>query len=444
LNADPNYRPVGTYEDILSIFARSEQRRYVRAGVSPPKKNAFVRWVGEPFLNAVGIGITWYGEMVGASRMISLHDTIMGGLAGKSKGPFNPDLPEFTATRELMAHVEEIFGTAPAVLCLMSHPPVLPESLGLNVEMGRQALLALHSLRPKSGHAKLMIAVDSYALDMLAPMQEGAYAGFMGTYHLGLDRLIHHRRIPSRWLLGGAAWWRLPWRTSRFLSHGGRLAFVLSGGVPITARVVYTAREFLWRLRRGRKQGLSPQEIARRLEREESDFLRFCQSGMIGPGLRGKYWRLMEAWIVARLTGIWPPNQTESANDELSQGFLPEKHVRCFQACARAMGYPDDTTQKLVQDFQKEYARETPYRERFFRFLLHRVLSRGRPIILLPLSHQLDPSGPAHAMKLAWEDPIALLQYQGDDLKICSGPAFTQTSVPADRFARDFVSAHYT
>jgi hypothetical protein len=344
-----------------------------------------------------------------------------------------------------MNHVEKLSGATPAVVCLMSHPPVLPEYLGLNVEMGRQALLALHSLRPEKGHARFVIAVDSYALDMLGAGQEGLYAGFMGTYHLGLDRLMQHRRPLSRWLLGAAAWWRLPWRISRFLSHGGRLALVLSGGVPITARVMYTSREFLWRMRQARDKKISPKEVARRLERQEDEFARFCQSDMIGPGLRDKYWRLVEAWMVARLSGIWPPVQPGAeANDDLAEGTLSDDHARCFWACAAAMGIPEQKFQGLLRDFRTEYARETPYRERFFLFLLHRVLSRGRPIVIFPLAHQLDPTGPAHALKLAWSSPIALLRYRPKELRVCRGPEFTEETLPADQFARDFVTAHYT
>ena len=421
----------------MAIFARSEQRRYAKNGIVPPKKSAFTRRVIEPLLNLVGMLLTALGSLLGASRVMGYHDKLMGGLAGKASGPFDPRLPQLEETRKLMDHVEQLAGTHPAVLCLMSHPPVLPESLGLNVEMARQGLLALHSLRPLKGHARILLAVDAYALDMLGPYEEGLYAGFMGTYHLGLDRLAQHRLAPSRWLLDKASWWRLPWRTSRYLSSGQSLAMVLSGGVPVTARVLYAAREFLWKLRR-RRTISQPAEILERLEGESAEFARFRREEATGAALRRSAWRLIDAWIVARMSGLWPVD--DDSIDRLAHGGVSEEQIGCLRACAIAMGYPSERIQPLLDDFREEFARETPYRERFFRFLIHRVLSRGRPIVLLPMAHQLEGS----SMKLSWSSPIALLKYSHETLHICRGPVSPDEVVPLDRFAREFVRVHYT
>lgn len=454
----------------MAIFARSEQKRYLKAGIVPPRKNALNRRLVEPLLNAFGMFITMLGALLGASRMMGYHDKLMGGLAGKAREPFDPKLPQLEETRRLMAHVEELCGTHPAVLCLMSHPPVLPESLGLNVEMARQGLLALHSLRPMKGHARILLAVDAYALDMLGGLEEGLYAGFMGTYHLGLDRLAQHRYFPSRWFLRKAAWWRLPWRTSRYLAGGQSLAMVLSGGVPVTARVLYASREFLWRLRKSRAshphstpssrrvltvpaadEYYSPKEIIQRLERQNEDFAAFARSGFVGPRLRRNAWRMMEAWIVARISGVWPSGASaasssrqgsgnEKKEDGLAHGAVTDVQLDCLHACAAAMGFAETRISALLDDFREEFSRETPYRERFFLFLLHRVLSRGRPIILLPMSHQLDGA----SMKLSWSSPIALLKFSQEGLRICRGPGSPDELVPLERFARNFVRVHYT
>lgn len=294
----------------------------------------------------------------------------------------------------------------------------------------------------------MVAAVDSFALNMLAMAQEGMYAGFTGTYHLGFDRLAHHRSRASRLLLGRARWEHLPWRMIETLSQGREAGMVLAGGVPMTARVLYTVREFLVRLRGKRDALLQPSQVLRRLQDENRDFAGFFESELVGKSLRRSAWRMIEAWIAGRMVGEWPPGTRASLSD-VDAGRVTDDLLTALRSVAQAMGIEGAALEEELLGLQEEFSRETPYRERFFRFLAQRILSRSKPVILLPFVHQVEGEGAKRSIKLVWGRPVLLSDYRDGKLMVSGTwrkagiePSLDE-SVSVRDFAQDFVRFHY-
>lgn len=440
----------GTGEDILRLLVRAEARRYAREGVRLPPKGAWARFCLEFPLNFLGVGMARLARAIPPARLSALQDMLFGAIAGQARLPFDAADPCLDGAKRLLERAQAR-GTRPAaVLCLMSHPPVTPETLNLNVEMVRHALLALGGRLLPMSRPRILAAVDAFALDHLALIEEGVYAGFVGTYHVGLDRLSSGRRPLSRFLLGAASWPRVPWRLARLLRGGGGVAVVPAGGVPATARILYTVREYMARLRRGRETGMIPERALARLMLQDNGFGEFFRKGPVGENLRRNAWRMMEAWVAATMVGEWRAErrgEQGSAPPDFHSGRLSGEARDCLRSYARALGYGEAEFEASLRLFEPEFSRETPYRERFFSFLARRLVARGTPLLLLPLCHRLPGTDSTDGrVRLVWREPVLLHAMRGGCLIILregpQGPV--EASVPVGRFARDFVSLHYS
>ncbi|MBI4387318.1 MAG: hypothetical protein HY551_08035 [Elusimicrobia bacterium] len=405
------YPPNGTCEDILCFLARAEERRQRLAGIKLPIKASWTRRILEPIGNAVGVACSRLMESCPAFIVRKTQDWTFRQVAGNGLIEFDPEEPVLGRARELCLDIERRAGRRPALLCLMSHPPVDERWLHLNVEMVRHVLLALAQVRGAAARPRMVVAVDSYALDMLGLVVESVYAGFMGTYHLGIDRLALRRAPASRFWIGSASWTRCPWRLLSLLRCGGEAGIVMGGGVPQTARTLYTMREFLWRLRRSRDEGVGPARALRELRRLSTDFIEFLHSGALSPEAHRNAWRLMEAWIAAQITGEWHAARGERSLDAYT-GSVSSTVRAALQACAQAMGCGEAAWNEEWEALQEEFHRETPYRGRFFRVLARRLTAIGRPVLLLPLAHrfdpQVEPGDEAGGVSLRWGEPILL------------------------------------
>ncbi|HAH08421.1 MAG TPA: hypothetical protein DCM05_18155 [Elusimicrobia bacterium] len=372
------YSPTGRCDDFVSLIAQAEESR---ACAAQPWKPPLLQASLFP-LNLAGRAVEGAARLCPPGPFFAFFDRVLRSIAGAHGGlPFDEE--GMRRAERTHAEVLKTVRTPPALLCLMSHPLVNEEETGLGVEMSRHALLALRRLRGPDSRPLLMVGVDLFALDTLGAAAEQFYAGFMGHYHLGLDRQAHLRGPLGRRLMAKTAWTSAAARIEKALREGGELAMALAGGVPVTSRILYAAREAVNRLCRERPGSRPLAQALSLLEREEP-FRELLRSGTAAGGLRRSAWRLMELWLCETLT-------RPRAYALAERGELCEPACRAFLACARALGWPEEAARARLSVLQEEFVRETPWRARFFRFLAARVLSRGRPVFLLPLRHRTRP-----------------------------------------------------
>jgi len=381
------------------ILARAEARRTGDL----PVKSPFARMAIEPLWNLFGMSVGLGAALTPADAFFRLQDRFFRHLAGAHGGlPFDPESPGLRRAVEAC----RTGGRQPALLCLASHPPA-GDLLDLNIELLRHGMLALRRLRGRPCRPRLVNAIDPFALDAQPLYREAACAGFMGTYHLGFDRMWRLRGRWSRLLLRGRSWRGEFFRLAACLRSGGEAVLMLGGGTPTTSRVCTCSREALRRLR-----NRHPEQALRALLRAPS-FAAFLRSDQVGARLRRSAWRMMEAWLIACLTD-------GEALAESDRGVVGRPARDAFLACAKACGLPEPSAAEALAGFIEEFGREVPYRERLFRVLQKRVVGRGRPILLLPLAHRLEP------LRLEFGHPALLPE--GEDVRA---------------FARRFVSGNY-
>ncbi|MBI4371651.1 MAG: hypothetical protein HY552_05070 [Elusimicrobia bacterium] len=362
----------GTAQDLMRVVTRAREIETARSGERLPFKSvARRRWV-EPPARLLGMAIAGLAALAPAEAALAWHDFLYRRLAAPRHVPFDAARPEIIRAKELARRVEAETGASPALLALVSHAPVSEELGFLNFELVRHATLALRAVRGRSCRPRLLVAVDSFALDTASLFEEGVYAAYMSASHLGFDRLS----------LGGGglrAWPALPWRFSRLLCAGGEAALALAGGVPGTARVLYAAREWA-RAVRGASP-LRPAEARARLGSHPT-FRRFFENADPALPRPSRPGLLLEAWLMAGAAGL--------------AGAAPREVAAAALEC---LAVPGKERPALLADLEKDLARETPRRRRFFRFLAGRVAPR-RPIVFLPFVHRVDP--PSVEPREAW------------------------------------------
>ena len=422
------YPPTGRYDDLLMLLARSEERRLCgRIPVKSPASRLFL----EPLFNLLGLSVAAALRMMPHNTAARVQDGVFRGLIGKNPTcPFDADSENLKRTRELMGEAEKISGNSPALFCLTSHPPAFGELLYLNVELMRHALRVLRELRGKTGRPRLVIGMDYFALDMLALYEEGAYAGFTGSYHLGFDRLSHLRRGLGGALLGATAWPNVAKRLLERFLNGGDIGMVLGGGVPETSRLFYCAREFVGRLYKERPDRVSPEEIRRRLCEACEDFKKFLSED-VGGLLRNKILRSVQAWVISALIG-------DDGAQDAQRGTVGLKGREALQACIRSLGYEGAAADSVYEEFEREFARENPYRERLFALLARRVAARGRPIVILPLTY-----GRPGAVRMRFGAPVSLMGTAGAGALKIKRPGEAPEEVATRTFCREFVTREY-
>lgn len=340
-----------------------------------PAKPELQRLLLEPFTRAAGLLMAALMELVPADWTVSFHNRLFLHLSAGRDYPFQPGAPAVAAARSLAARLENESGLAPALLAAISHPPVMGDLAHLNFELVRHAMLALREVRGRPCRPRLVVAIDPFALDTISVLEEGLYAGFMGSYHLGIDRLALGRGHPGPLLSSRTRWDRMPFRLLRSLAEGGEVGMVLSGGVPSTGRVLYGVREWARRARAAGPLNASPSEARRRLLIDAA-FERFQAAAAGNFHLPRGPWRLLEAWLMAAAAGLLPGETAESA-------------ARAALAC---LSVPEAARESLLAELSSDMTRETPSRRRLFRLLVGRV-ARRRPLVLIPVVHRTSPLG---------------------------------------------------
>lgn len=420
--------PVGTAEDLFALFAR---REYSAVG-APPAKSAAARGWLEPAFQAFGRAIALAGEVLpdGTSLMAqdALYRAIQGG-GPEADQPFDPAQPALAEAASLIKEAERRTGRRAAVACLLAHAPVEKEWLHLNPLMFRHALKGVVVARGEACRPRLVNAVDAFALDMLDPVGEGAYAGYMSLAHLGFLRVTAARPAAGRALTTGAGWDTIARRILSLLSGGGELVMVLAGGVPPTARGYYALREAVGRLCRESPSAGEPRAVLERLSASTPSFSSFVGGGEVGD--LGSAWRLIEAWVLSLA-------MTRSGRQALAAGRLDAPASAALVAAAAALQVAPPDLVAARNALEAELARETPFRERFLSLLAHRVAFAGRPVVLLPLVW-----GRLEAVKVAFASPVCLLPApRGRSLVF--HPSGEAVETTAGGWVRDFVEDRFS
>ncbi|MBI4348060.1 MAG: hypothetical protein HY553_14480 [Elusimicrobia bacterium] len=428
-------KPSGRADDLLGILVRAEETRYARENVVVPEKPAWKRAWLEPIGNLFGRALYAFIGSLPAKTLAEIQLAFWKKVATPNTFPFAAEDPRLDDARRLLRSLGG--SREPAILCVFTHPPVRGEWLNLNIELTRQTLWVLPFLRGRTTRPKLIVAVDPFALDGFGLFLEGAYAGFMGSLHLGFDRLASYRGAVSRALVGFTSWSRIAWRLTSHLRRGGEAGIPLGGGVPTTSRALYSAKEFVWECRRKRPRGRSGADVLAALDASSADFRAFAASGLVGPALRKNAWRILEAWMLAVVAGAWggdgaAPGGVPSAD----RGKLTPVGRRSALAVAVSMGLDAAASAEAVELFDRELARDTPYRSRLFRVLAGRVAGKGTPLLIVPLSHGAPPD-----VKITWGEPLALVDRRGEDVSVQRADG-SRATAPIARVFRELVDRH--
>ena len=365
----------GTAQDVMRVITKAYEERMVRDGIILPAKSEAQRRFLEPFARAVGISVAMVMEAMPGDWGLAVHEKMFRVLTGERTFAFDPGSPVLRAARALAARLKEESGREPALLAAISHPPVLGELAYLNFELVRHAFLALREIRGRACRPRLVAAVDPFALDSTAIVEEGLYAGYMGAFHIGLDRLALGRGHLGPVLSPQTRWDRMPFRLFRTLAEGGEVGMVLSGGIPATGLVLYGTREWARRAWCLSPMRSDPKAVLSRLRKDD---VFACFESAVAPflTLMRSPWRIIEIWLMAAAAELVPGQTAEAA------------------ACAvlSCLGVAEADRKILLEELARERTRETPIRRRLFRLLIGRV-ARRRPLILLPVIHRTDTLG---------------------------------------------------
>ncbi len=360
----------GTAQDLMRIVTKAYENRLAADGTVMPAKPEHQRQWLEPLTRGVGMILALVMELVPADWTVTFHNKLFLHLSADKNYPFDPSAKVVRDAAALAARFEKETGLAPALLAAISHPPVMGELAHLNFELVRHGTLVLREVRGRPCRPRLVVAVDPFALDMISVAEEGLYAGYMGSFHLGLDRLALGRGHPGPWMNSCTRWDRMPLRLFRSLAEGREIGMVLSGGVPATSRVLYGVREWTRRARAAGPYRADPAGALRRLRAEES-FRRFESVVADSIPLPRGPWRLLEAWLMTAAAGLLPGETAEGAG----------------AAALSALDAAPELRGRLQAELISDLTRETPSRRRLFRLLVGRV-ARRRPLILIPVVHR--------------------------------------------------------
>lgn len=374
----------GTAQDLIRVVTRAYELELEKSGLAAdlPRKSEAQRRFADPVFRAVGVAFGGVAGSLPADWVAVIQDRIMTALAAPHTYPFQPDAPAMVRARALAARLKERTGREPALIALLSHPPVVGEFRQMNIEVVRHAALVLRSVRGRACRPRLVAGIDPFALDTFSLVRESMYAGYMGSYHLGIDRLALGRARSAAALTPHAAWTKMPQRMFRKLAEGGEAGIFLAGGVPATARVLYGVREWIRCARSLSPRRRDPALVARSLGAEPV-FARFKAAAADALHLPSSTWRVVDMWLMASEAGL-----------------LPEEAPRAAaRAALEALDVPEAARARLLAELSALSDRETPHRGRLFRVLAGRV-ARARPLVLIPIIHSTRPLGVA--VREAW------------------------------------------
>ncbi len=385
-------------EDLLSTVIEADDLR--RKARGQPSTRAAVnlgrggvsweRLVTEPFFNV--LGHLWGFGMMGMPATLRRPFVQWVNIKmGKSAPSLNPELPgRIQETVQLARDLKVKTGQWPACLILTSHPDTEGPSQWLRFELMRQGLqiadAVVEARRPGAwypDHPQCLLAIDPYALDTISAPVAGFYSSLVHRLFLAWDRQPTTQSwLQKHVLLRGTDYSHIAWRLLRSLRAETPVLMVLAGGLPYNARLLYAAREFVHHL--PVKQW--------RLHRREAHI------------------ELMKI-LMKQEGGLWPPEH----------GELPAATLQTVAHALERWGLRSEQVPVALEELKEEFKRPVPYRTRLFRVLFNRLVARGKPLLLVTLSHGET------APYVCLSSPVAV------------------TSVPSDpaAFARTFVTSHF-
>jgi hypothetical protein len=273
----------------------------------------------------------------------------------------DPKLRERAAETVRLAHLLKTkTGRWPALFVLTSHPDTEGPLEWLRFELVRQGFeiadAYTEARRPKAlfrPHPKAFVAIDPFALDTVPAAAAGFYSGWMHRIYMAWDRQPSTQSwIQRHFLLRDTGYEKIVWRLLACLRSDVPVVMVLSGGLPYNARFLYAAREFVQRLSPPRWKVPKRQaqlEILNLLMKPEGN--------------------------------AWPADT----------GELPASTQQAIRSALERWGIAAEKTGALLQEFAEEFKLPVPYRARLMRVLEARFASRGKPLIVVPVSHGNTP-----------------------------------------------------
>jgi len=415
----------------MGMITRASQ--YPEAAL--PAKPAWARRGIMPLFSWAGFLVSRAVECLPADASLSIQDRIFKTLASDYRTPCDALRAPLVRVQAAMRQAEQDAGKPAALLTLLSHPPAQGDAAALNVEMVRQAVSAMRFLRARACRPRLVIAIDDFALDMLTLHEEGLYAGFVAGSHLGLNRATLRHSFSGASFMRRTALDLMPWRLFSRLAAGGEVGMVLSGGVPATGRALYVLREWIKEI--WRRHPVADAGVARRLLEENQDFRRFEAVLPRESPLRKNVPRLCEGWAASRALGL---QEGLSAPVACATGRLDGATEGALRAVLRAAGAGEAESAARMGALAEEFARETPFRRRFFRLLSKRVLGRSsRPVVFVPISH--DTGDESHLR--CGEGWVWRSQDGGRIAAVRAAEKEERWEGTADEFAARFVSENF-
>lgn len=318
--------------DLLSIAAAMDSKLYGKF----PRKKSFFSQPDETLW-------TFFGVLLGL--LIRLAPARWANFATRAMAssrtdpmPDDAPMPGFPPGRE-------------TVLIVTSHPETTPQESHLLGEMILQALRISEKISPGS-RFKLVQAVDDFALDMLPLPVKGLYQGIMSQAHLAMDRMPGTKTPSVQKLLWDVHYSRAIFKILKALRNGETVCLALPGGVIHNSRVLYVIREFSRKIYRE----IPDRHKAGERRREfEISLIRLLSHGQ----------------DCAALTGILNPAQDSALSAHLEDRGISKEKIM-----------------DLVSGLKEELVLLAPYRARFFRVIIDRLCSRGRTLLILPISHR--------------------------------------------------------
>lgn len=377
-----------------------------------PSKKHWLRPFLGPVFKASGVFIGWFLSRLPERASYHVHHFAWKKLAGPAFCPFSGNSENLLAAERLHGDLKRADGREPAILCLTSHPAVTGLDYHLNFELLRHASLAVCRIRGRAMSPRVIAALDPFALQEQPWILEDLYTGFMGVYHMGLNRMS---------VRGGTSYGTAGHRVIHFLKRRGELIMMVGGGVAETGRLLYSTREFLWKMHRLSHASLK-------------ETLRLDDKGV-------NAWRSLEGWIFAMLTRTAQPEPGEEAPKRHSQlGVIPPDVEESLVTLSRELNVSEKVFHRALSRYKEEFARHTPYRERLFYNLMHRIVNRGTPLMLLTFAHKPYPD-PSVEMT----DPIGLIPGEKGSARFWTykGGKREEFSRLIDDFSRQFISERF-
>jgi len=349
-----------TPEDLLNTVIAADALRRRALGQTPARYRPSQRvWI-EPFFNV--LGHLW--AFVMACMPSPVRRPFVQWVNCKMGGYFpiaNPDLPQRKEeTVRLAQEIKQKTGQWPALLVLTSHPNTEGPHQWLRFELLRQGLqiadAVVEAQQPGAwypGHPRCLLAIDPYALDTVSPPIGGFYSAWMHRIYVAWDRQPSTQSwFQKHFLLRHSGYSKIAWKFLKLLKADIPVLMVLAGGLPFNARLLYAAREFVHRL------PVKRWTLAKRQAQIE----------------------LMEI-LMQPEGGVWPA----------VTGMLPAGKVNAIRNALNRWGLSVQESELALKEFQEEFKFPVPYRERLFRVLMNRLVSHGKPLLLVAISHSETP-----------------------------------------------------